>query len=112
MVAWWLWVADIISKVGVAISTMETLEREVFDLVYKLGASHLDEVCDHLKISDIEGKSSSQIKRKVIRKLSEVEEGETGGEEVVEGYFKEIKELMLNLLDPERTSATHISPIL
>ena len=105
MVAWWLWVADIISKVGVAISTMETLEREVFDLVYKLGASHLDEVCDHLKISDIEGKSSSQIKRKVIRKLSEVEEGETGGEEVVEGYFKEIKELMLNLLDPERRSS-------
>eukprot|EP00111_Clytia_hemisphaerica_P013474 TCONS_00039597-protein len=75
----------------------EDLEREVFDLVYQLGAPHLEHACKHLNVEDYQGKTSSQLKRKVVRKLSNVEEGDTG-EDVVEGFFQEMKGLMLRLI--------------
>ncbi len=68
-------------------------------MVYQMGDTHLEEVCKHLKIESQEGISSSQLKRKVIRKLSTVEEGDDG-EEGLEDYFRGIRDLMLKFLEP------------
>ena len=51
----------------------DDVEREVFDMVNKLGALHLEEVCKHLSIPTSEGNSISILRRNVIRKLSSMD---------------------------------------
>ena len=69
-------------------------------MVYVLGQEHLEDVCAHLSISKSEG-NASDLKRKVIRKLSTMDLGggdeEDDGEAFIQGWFEEFRQFLINL---------------